>query len=74
MGWCDQGTLSVHDPGATIDPSASQPDITFFGEQLADDFDNLLYQDREEVDLLIVIGTSLKVRRHANANSSECGS
>jgi NAD-dependent SIR2 family protein deacetylase len=40
----------------------SQPDITFFGEQLADDFDNLLYQDREEVDLLIVIGTSLKVR------------
>lgn len=38
-----------------------KPDITFFGEKLADDFENALDDDRDKVDLLIVIGTSLKV-------------
>ncbi|KAG2110591.1 DHS-like NAD/FAD-binding domain-containing protein [Suillus discolor] len=38
-----------------------KPDITFFGEKLADDFDHALEDDRDKVDLLIVIGTSLKV-------------
>ncbi|KAG1764002.1 DHS-like NAD/FAD-binding domain-containing protein [Suillus occidentalis] len=38
-----------------------KPDITFFGEKLADDFENALEDDRDKVDLLIVIGTSLKV-------------
>ena len=38
-----------------------QPGITFFGEKLCDSFDNLLYADRDEVDLLLIIGTSLKV-------------
>ena len=38
-----------------------QPDITFFGEKLTDDFDNSLAKDRFRVDLLLVIGTSLKV-------------
>ncbi|KAG6840210.1 hypothetical protein C0991_008183 [Blastosporella zonata] len=38
-----------------------QPDITFFGEKLTDDFDNSLAEDRERTDLLLVIGTSLKV-------------
>lgn len=38
-----------------------QPDITFFGEKLTDDFDDKLLEDREKVDLLLVIGTSLKV-------------
>ena len=38
-----------------------QPDITFFGEKLPDEFDNLFDKDREQVDLLVVIGTSLKV-------------
>jgi NAD-dependent SIR2 family protein deacetylase len=32
------------------------------GEKLSDDFDKHLLKDREEVDLLLVIGTSLKVR------------
>lgn len=38
-----------------------QPDITFFGEKLSDEFDRSLLADRQEIDLLIVIGTSLKV-------------
>lgn len=38
-----------------------KPDITFFGEKLADDFEHALEDDRDKVDLLIVIGTSLRV-------------
>lgn len=39
-----------------------KPDITFFGEDLPADFHNrLVKHDREIVDLVIVIGTSLKV-------------
>ncbi|KAF9219745.1 SIR2-domain-containing protein [Gyrodon lividus] len=38
-----------------------KPDITFFGEKLTDDYDQALLADREKVDLLLVIGTSLKV-------------
>jgi NAD-dependent histone deacetylase SIR2 len=39
-----------------------QPDITFFGEQLPDTFHKRLFDhDRDKVDLLICIGTSLKV-------------
>lgn len=38
-----------------------KPDIVFFGENLSDEFDRRLLEDREKVDLLIVIGTSLRV-------------
>ncbi|KAG9248719.1 chromatin regulatory protein sir2 [Calycina marina] len=39
-----------------------KPDITFFGEQLPDAFSNRLTgHDKNKVDLVIVIGTSLKV-------------
>ncbi|KAH7335486.1 DHS-like NAD/FAD-binding domain-containing protein [Rhizoctonia solani] len=38
-----------------------KPDIVFFGEPLNDEFDHCLFKDRESVDLLLVIGTSLKV-------------
>jgi NAD-dependent histone deacetylase SIR2 len=39
-----------------------KPDITFFGEDLPDTFsDRLTKHDRDKVDLVIVIGTSLKV-------------
>ncbi|CEH16390.1 Sirtuin 5 and related class III sirtuins (SIR2 family) [Ceraceosorus bombacis] len=38
-----------------------KPCITFFGEKLSDDFDRCLFQDRESVDLILVMGTSLKV-------------
>ncbi|KAG9257788.1 DHS-like NAD/FAD-binding domain-containing protein [Emericellopsis atlantica] len=39
-----------------------KPDITFFGEDLPDEFSKRLTEhDREKVDLVVVIGTSLKV-------------
>ena len=38
-----------------------KPDITFFGQALDDAFDQCLLVDREKVDLLIVVGTSLQV-------------
>ena len=41
--------------------TAAQPDITFFGEKLDDVFDRSLLEDRGQVDLLVIIGTSLKV-------------
>ncbi|KAE8151861.1 SIR2-domain-containing protein [Aspergillus avenaceus] len=43
-------------------PGVMKPDITFFGEDLPDEFgQRLIYHDRDRVDLVIVIGTSLKV-------------
>ncbi|KAI4865939.1 putative histone deacetylase SIR2 [Hypoxylon rubiginosum] len=39
-----------------------KPDITFFGEELPDEFSQrLVKHDRDIVDLVVVIGTSLKV-------------
>ena len=43
-------------------PDWDQPDITFFGEDLPAKFhDRLVKHDRDLVDLVIVIGTSMKV-------------
>ncbi|XP_060781322.1 NAD-dependent protein deacetylase sirtuin-1 isoform X3 [Neoarius graeffei] len=39
-----------------------KPDIVFFGENLPEAFHRAMKQDKDEVDLLIVIGSSLKVR------------
>lgn len=39
-----------------------KPNIVFFGEQLGEEFHHSLEADKEQVDLLIVIGSSLKVR------------
>ncbi|ORZ02799.1 DHS-like NAD/FAD-binding domain-containing protein [Syncephalastrum racemosum] len=41
--------------------SVIKPDITFFGESLPAEFDRLLSVDSDVVDLLIVMGSSLKV-------------
>lgn len=43
------------------EPGIMKPDITFFGQALDSKFDECLFRDREEVDLLVIIGTSLKV-------------
>ncbi|KAI9846109.1 MAG: NAD-dependent histone deacetylase sir2 [Sclerophora amabilis] len=44
------------------DAGVMKPDITFFGEDLPNAFhDRLVNHDRELVDLVVVIGTSLKV-------------
>lgn len=39
-----------------------KPDIVFFGEGLGEDFHVSMTQDKDECDLLIVIGSSLKVK------------
>ena len=38
-----------------------KPNITFFGEKLPDYFEDSFSEDKEKVDLLIVMGSSLKV-------------
>lgn len=38
-----------------------KPSITFFGEKLPEEFDTAFAEDRDKVDLLIVMGSSLKV-------------
>lgn len=43
-------------------PGIMKPDITFFGEALPNDFfDRLKDNDKDKVDLVIVMGTSMKV-------------
>lgn len=45
------------------EPGIMKPDITFFGEQLPNTFfERLKEHDRARVDLIIVIGTSMKVQ------------
>ena len=39
-----------------------KPDIVFFGEGLPETFYDSIGDDKEEVDLLVVIGSSLKVK------------
>ncbi|KAF2018569.1 SIR2-domain-containing protein [Aaosphaeria arxii CBS 175.79] len=52
----DDGQYDIPQPGIM------KPDITFFGEALPQDFfDRLRETDKEKVDLVIVIGTSMKV-------------
>jgi NAD+-dependent protein deacetylase SIR2 len=43
------------------EPGVMKPDITFFGEKLPDAFFNTIQTDRDVVDLVIVMGTSMKV-------------
>ncbi|TFK90131.1 SIR2-domain-containing protein [Polyporus arcularius HHB13444] len=58
-GWdsdeSDEPDLPLYPPGIM------KPDITFFGEKLDDAFEQSLIEDRDKVDLVIIIGTSLKV-------------
>jgi NAD-dependent histone deacetylase SIR2 len=48
-------------PAWAGEPGIIKPDITFFGQALDSEFDECLFRDREEVDLLVIMGTSLKV-------------
>ncbi len=54
------------------EPGIMKPDITFFGQALDSEFDECLYRDREEVDLLVIIGTSLKVAPVSEVLSRFC--
>jgi len=49
------------DDESLFPPWIMKPDITFFGEKLTDNFEECLEGDREQADLLLIIGTSLKV-------------
>ncbi|KAF9435875.1 NAD-dependent histone deacetylase sir2 [Entomortierella beljakovae] len=44
-----------------LEPAVMKPDIVFFGERLPWSFDGNFDSDKDKVDLLIVIGSSLKV-------------
>nr|XP_018667757.1 NAD-dependent protein deacetylase sirtuin-1-like [Ciona intestinalis] len=44
------------------DPGVIKPDIVFFGENLPQQFHRQMTSDKDDADLLIVIGSSLKVR------------
>lgn len=57
--FCDH--LDLDDDYINI-PPIIKPDIVFFGEGLPKEYDASLSKDYSEVDLLIVMGTSLKVR------------
>ena len=53
---------SSNDDDEIATAGVMKPDITFFGEDLPDIFEKrLLHHDRNLVDLVLVIGTSLKV-------------
>ena len=42
-----------------------KPDIVFFGENLGEAFHRQLAIDKDDVDLLIIMGSSMKVRQVA---------
>lgn len=46
---------------ADVQDAILKPDIVFFGEDLPNDFHNTISSDKEKCDLLIVMGSSLKV-------------
>ena len=47
----------------STDPMAiMKPDIVFFGESLPREFHHQMEQDKDVCDLIIVVGSSLKVR------------
>ncbi|GJJ11515.1 hypothetical protein Clacol_005748 [Clathrus columnatus] len=61
MTW-NGGDETTSEEEEDVTPKAViKPNITFFGEKLTDEFDELLGVDRTKVNLLIVMGTSLKV-------------
>jgi NAD-dependent histone deacetylase SIR2 len=57
----DEESDSDDEPDTTPAPPLMKPDIIFFKEQLKSVFHDYLDEDRDQVDLLIVMGTSLKV-------------
>jgi NAD-dependent SIR2 family protein deacetylase len=57
-----EAALKVEDiPSCARCGGTIKPDITFFGEKLVDNIGKTLTGDKQKVDLLIVMGTSLQV-------------
>lgn len=60
--WSDDSESDGSSDSDLPQPGVMKPDITFFGEALPDEFSRRLTEhDRDKVDLVVVIGTSLKV-------------
>jgi NAD-dependent histone deacetylase SIR2 len=59
--WDDDDDDDDDIPAWAGEPGIIKPDITFFGQALDSEFDESLFKDREQVDLLVIMGTSLKV-------------
>ncbi|KAH8413089.1 hypothetical protein KR009_007864 [Drosophila setifemur] len=57
-----------------VENGIMKPDIVFFGEGLPDEYHTVMATDKDVCDLLIVIGSSLKVRPVAHIPSSIPGS
>jgi len=45
-----------------LDEAIVKPDIVFFGQSLPEEFHHQMQLDKDDCDLLIVIGSSLKVQ------------
>ncbi|XP_076445530.1 uncharacterized protein LOC143283233 isoform X2 [Babylonia areolata] len=56
--------------GPDVEGAVMKPDIVFFGESLPDEFHRQMRSDKDVCDLLIVIGSSLKVRPVSRIPSS----
>eukprot|EP01027_Heterolobosea_sp_BB2_P009987 GEZU01014705.1.p1 GENE.GEZU01014705.1~~GEZU01014705.1.p1 ORF type:complete len:157 (-),score=12.88 GEZU01014705.1:16-486(-) len=66
MEWVKEILFKDQVPRCTVCNSYVKPDIVFFGESLPERFFRLVLQDFPKCDLLIVIGTSLKVNPFAS--------
>nr|AUZ82947.1 sirtuin 1 [Brachionus koreanus] len=60
--YCDKCLPNEETPSSGI----LKPDIVFFGEGLPEEYHNSINDDKNKCDLLIVIGSSLKVKPVAN--------
>lgn len=56
-----EDTDSEDDRPQTFIKGLLKPDMTFFGEQLSNSYAPRLKTDRTQIDLLVIVGTSLKV-------------
>ncbi|XP_015119404.1 NAD-dependent histone deacetylase sirtuin-1 [Diachasma alloeum] len=63
-------TNTSHNYTDLVSQGIMKPDIVFFGEGLPDVFHDSIAKDKDDCDLLIVIGSSLKVRPVALIPSS----
>lgn len=67
------GAIAIADvvrPGELVGRGVMKPDIVFFGESLPDEFNVMIEVDKRRADLVIVIGSSLKVNPVALIPSS----
>lgn len=72
-GFISMSDLRDREPGELRDlvtAGIMKPDIVFFGEGLPDSFHEAMVEDKSRCDLLLVIGSSLKVRPVALIPSS----